>query len=182
MTGKRDNNERGRNMTQVCRQSSCYRLAILVILVACSNALAVEIIDIRKQHQQVSPGQPVTGFYAVTPDGKTKPIDPVKSGLATSGSTDLSTIEEELPKRPANKEETPEQEPAKKKASQDKPRRVRIRITRKPPARSLADQFQCERHGFYYTNDGRCILPSYGHLPVMPHLLPSAGAPPMMAD
>ena len=159
-------------MTQVRRQSPWYRLATLVILLACSHAMAIEIIDVRKQNQQASPGQPVTCFYAVTPDGKTRPIDPVKSGLATSGSTDFYKQEVE----------PPDQETAKKKASKDKPRTVRIRITRKPPERSLSDQFQCERHGFYYTNDGRCILPSYGHLPVMPHLLPTPGVSPILAD
>ena len=169
-------------MTQVRRQSPWYRLATLVILLACSHAMAIEIIDVRKQHQQASPGQPVTGFYAVTPDGKTRPIDPVKSGLATSGSTDFYKQEVEPPEQPLKTQEPPDQETAKKKASKDKPRKVRIRITRKPPERSLSDQFQCERHGFYYTNDGRCILPSYGHLPVMPHLLPTPGVPPMIAD
>jgi hypothetical protein len=169
-------------MTQLRRQSPWYRLATLVILLACSHAMAIEIIDVRKQHQQASPGQPVTGFYAVTPDGKTKPIDPVKSGLATSGTSDLSTVDSEPPNRSASTEELPELEPATKKTSKDKPRKVRIRIKRKPPERNLADQFQCERHGFYYTNDGRCILPSYGHLPVIPHLLPTPGVPPMMAD
>jgi hypothetical protein len=169
-------------MTQLRRQSPWYWLATLVILLACSHAMAIEIIDVRKQHQQASPGQPVTGFYAVTPDGKTKPIDPVKSGLATSGTSDLSTVDSEPPNRSASTEELPELEPATKKTSKDKPRKVRIRIKRKPPERNLADQFQCERHGFYYTNDGRCILPSYGHLPVIPHLLPTPGVPPMMAD
>lgn len=169
-------------MVRVRRQSLCYQLATLVTLLACSNAVAVEIIDIRKQHQQTSPGQPVTGFYAVTPDGKTRPIDPVKSGLATTGSTDLSTIEGAAPNRPPNTEEQTEQEATKKKSSHDKPRKIRVRITRKPPERSLSDQFQCERHGFYYTNDGRCILPSWGHLPVMPHLLPPSGAPPVIGD
>ncbi len=169
-------------MTQVPRQSPWYRLATLVILLVSSNAIAVEIIDARDLHQQKSSDQPVTGFYAVTPDGKTKPIDPVKSGLATSGTADLSTVDSEPANRSASTEELPELEPAKKKTSKDKPRKVRIRIKRKPPERNLADQFQCERHGFYYTNDGRCILPSYGHLPVMPHLLPSPGVPPMMAD
>ena len=169
-------------MTQLRRQSPWYRLATLVILLACSHAMAIEIIDVRKQHQQASPGQPVTGFYAVTPDGKTKPIDPVKSGLATSGTADLSTVDSEPPNRSASTEELPELEPATKKTSKDKPRKVRIRIKRKPPERNLADQFQCERHGFYYTNDGRCILPSYGHQPVMPQLLPSPGVAPMVGD
>ena len=169
-------------MTQVRRQSPWYRLATLVILLACSHAMAVEIIDARDLHQQKSSDQPVTGFYAVTPDGKTKPIDPVKSGLATSGTADLSTVDSEPPNRSASTEELPELEPATKKTSKDKPRKVRIRIKRKPPERNLADQFQCERHGFYYTNDGRCILPSSGHLPVIPHLLPTPGVPPMMAD
>ena len=169
-------------MTQLRRQSPWYWLATLVILLACSHAMAIEIIDVRKQHQQASPGQPVTGFYAVTPDGKTKPIDPVKSGLATSGTSDLSTVDSEPPNRSASTEELPELEPATKKTSKDKPRKVRIRIKRKPPERNLADQFQCERHGFYYTNDGRCILPSYGHLPVMPHLLPTPGVSPILAD
>jgi hypothetical protein len=152
------------------------------MLLAGSYTNAVEIIDARDLHQQKSSDQPVTGFYAVTPDGKTKPIDPVESGLATSGTADLSTTGSEPHSRSASTEELPEQEPAKKKARKDKPRKVRIRIKRKPPERDLADQFQCERHGFYYTNDGRCILPAYGHLPVMPHLLPSPGVPPMMAD
>ena len=102
-------------MTQVPRESPWYRLATLVILLVSSNAIAVEIIDARDLHQQKSSDQPVTGFYAVTPDGKTKPIDPVKSGLATSGTADLSTVDSEPPNRSASTEELPELEPARKR-------------------------------------------------------------------
>ena len=168
-------------MTANCRQSPCYLWVTLVMLLTGSKALAVEIIDARDLHGQQTSGQPVTGFYSVTPDGETRPIDPVESGLATAGSTDLSPEEGEPPQPSADTEESQEQQASKQKTSQDKPRKVRIRIKRKPPERSLADQFQCERHGFYYTNDGRCILPSYGHQPVMPHLLPSPRVP-MMGD
>ena len=72
-------------MTQGRRRSPRYRLATLFILLACSNAFAVEIIDARDLHQQKSSDQPVTGFYAVAPDGQTRPIGPVNSGLAPSG-------------------------------------------------------------------------------------------------
>ena len=169
-------------MTANCRHSPCYLLMVLALLLTGSQVPAVEIIDARDLHGQQASDQPVTGFYSVTPEGETRPIDPVESGLATAGSTDLSPEDGEPPQPSTDTQESRTQKSSKKKTGQDKPRKVRIRIKRKPPERSLADQFQCERHGFYYTNDGRCILPAYGHLPVIPHLLPSPGVPPMVGD
>ena len=52
--------------------------------------------------------------------------------------------------------------------TQPKPKKIK---TRKPGPRKIVlfqlprapydsrEAFRCERHGFYYTNDGRCILP-----------------------
>ena len=156
-----------------------YSLVLVLLGIHCPVAQA-EIVDITELQQPDKSSAAMAGFYTVTPDGETTPVDPVESGFAISAGSDFdperSTEEKPQP-------EPSEQETEKTSSSKAKKRTVRIRIKRKLPERDLASQFQCERHGFYYTNDGRCILPAYQHyLPAIPQPLPGGSMRPVIAD
>ena len=155
-------------------------LALVLLGIHCTMTQA-EVYDITELQQPDNSSSAMTGFYTVTPDGETTLEDPVKSGFAISAGSDFDPerISEEEPDSPEKKSETTSS--GKKKNRET--RKVRIRVKRKPPERDLASQFQCERHGFYYTNDGRCILPAYQHyLPAIPQPLPGGGMHPIMSD
>lgn len=147
----------------------------LLLLPASTLTTAAEVIDVRELGRPDATGRAMPGFYVVKPDGESAAVDPVEAGLATTSSADFSAPPPPEPPPPATTETAPSKS---REASneRDGPRRVLVRIKRKQPERSLSRQFQCERHGFYYTNDGRCILPAWGRVGVMPHLLPSPGA------
>ena len=154
-------------------------LVAVLLGMHCTMAQA-EIVDITELQQPDKSSAAMAGFYTVTPDGETTLDDPVESGFAISAGSDFdperSTEEKPQP-------EPSEQETEKTSGSKAKKRTVRIRVKRKPPQRDLASQFQCERHGFYYTNDGRCILPAYQHyIPAIPQPLPGGGMHPRMPD
>jgi hypothetical protein len=145
---------------------------VIVFLGMQCPATRAEIYDITELQQPDTTSPAMAGFYNVTPDGETAAEDPLESGFATSAGSDFDP------------ERSPQEEPDANASGDDaettlhgdrkkrKTRTVRIRVKRKPPERDLAAQFQCERHGFYYTNDGRCVAPAYGHLPLSPQPLP----------
>lgn len=144
-----------------------------------SPATRAEIYDITDLQQPDTTSPAMTGFYTVTPDGETTAEDPLESGFATSASGDFdlerSSREEDEPAPSGQNAEKAANTSRKNKET----RTVRIRVKRQPPQRDLAAQFQCERHGFYYTNDGRCVAPAYGHLPLSPQPLPGHDMRPM---
>ena len=148
----------------------------LVFLGMQSPAIRAEIYDITELQQLDTTSPAMTGFYNVTPDGETTAEDPLESGFATSASGNFDL--EQSP-RGEDEPDTPEQKTEKSSNSNRKTRTVRIRVKRKPPERDLTAQFQCERHGFYYTNDGRCVAPAYGNLPLIPQPLPGHDMRPM---
>ena len=160
----------------VLKSIGCPLVAVL-LGIHCPVAWA-EIYDITELQQPDKSSAAMAGFYTVTPDGETTLDDPVESGFAISAGSDFD------PERTAEEEPEPsEQQTEKTSSSKAKKRTVRIRVKRKPPQRDLASQFQCERHGFYYTNDGRCILPAYQHyIPAIPQPLPGGGMHPGMPD
>jgi hypothetical protein len=141
------------------------RTLVAVLLWAASPVFPAEIYDITELQQPDTSSSAMTGFYTVTPDGRTTLEDPLESGFAISAGSDFD------PQRQIEDEE--ENEPAATGTESDKasgskqkqPETQSIRITIKPQRleRNLAEQFQCERHGLYYTNDGRCIVPAFGY-------------------
>jgi hypothetical protein len=152
-----------------------YPLFMVLLGVHCPAAQA-EIYDITELQQPDNSSAAMAGFYTITPDGETTLEDPVKSGFAISAGSDFD------PERIIEEKDDPENTSGNEKNTREK-RTIRIRVKRKPPQRDLASQFQCERHGFYYTNDGRCILPAYQHyIPAMPQPLPGGGMHPMGPD
>ena len=153
---------------------------ILVLLGIHYPAAQAEVYDITELQQPDKSSAAMAGFYTVTPDGETTLEDPVESGFAISAGSDFD------PERSQEEEPVPEsseQQNKKASSSKKKKRTIRIRVKRKPPERDMASQFQCERHGLYYTNDGRCIVPAYQHyLPAIPQPLPGGGMHPGMPD
>lgn len=166
---------------QFAKSVGC-RLAMALLGICCTTALA-EVYDITELQQPDNSSSAMTGFYTVTPDGETILEDPVESGFAITAGSDFDP--ERSPEEasdPDSAEKASEPKSGSKKKKQET-RTVRIRVKRKPPERSRADQFQCERHGFYYTNDGRCILPAYQHyLPTIPQPLPGGGMHSVLPD
>ncbi|MEN8206297.1 MAG: hypothetical protein ABFS24_09815 [Pseudomonadota bacterium] len=159
-----------------------HSLAVVLLGMHCTMASA-EIYDITELQQPDNSSAAMTGFFTVTPDGKTTREDPVKSGFAISAGSDFDPerASEKAPDTDASGQNPEQASRSEKKAR--KKRTVRIRVKRKPPEQNLANQFQCERHGFYYTDDGRCILPTYQHyIPAIPQPLPRGGMRPMMLD
>jgi len=153
-------------MFQTVKSFSCP--LVVVLLNIYSPHIQAEIYDITELQQPDTSSPAMTGFYTVTPEGKTTLEDPLESGFATSAGSDFNP---ERSAREASGADTSGKLAEKESRREKKNRETRTILVitrRKRPERNRADQFQCERHGFYYTNDGRCILPAYGHLPVMP--------------
>ena len=167
-------------MTGPFANATRYPLVLVLLCIHCPGAWA-EIVDINElQQPDKSSGSAMAGFYTVTPDGETILEDPVESGFAITAGSDFDPerSQEEEPES-----EAPEQQTEKASSIKKKKRTIRIRVKRKPPQRDLASQYQCERHGLYYTNDGRCIVPAYQHyIPAIPQPLPSGGMHPGMPD
>ena len=156
-------------------------LAVLFLGGVSSAALA-EIYDITELQQPDTSSASLSGFYAVTPDGKTTLEDPLESGFAISAGSDFN------PERSADVEADPATagnesgQSTDTKKKQPESRTIRIRIKPNRPERNLADQFQCERHGLYYTSDGRCIVPAFGYyIQPLPHPPARPGMAPMDA-
>jgi hypothetical protein len=143
--------------------------------------MAAEAIDVRDLGQPDNSAAAMAGFYFVNPQGASIAMDPVEAGLATSSSADFSAQPPDKPPAAHGSEDTLSDEPTHGNDDENKPRRVFVRIKRKPPKRSLSKQFQCERHGFYYTNDGRCVRPAWNKPGVRLYLrsLPGTVPPPM---
>jgi hypothetical protein len=153
-----------------------------LLLLQVQIAMATEAIDVRQLGQTDKSTPAMAGFYVVNPEGELIAVDPVAAGLATTSSADFSAP---LPAKPAaarGSEDSVSRSPAQAYDDQDKPRRAFVRSKRKRPDRSLSKQLQCERHGLYYTNDGRCILPAWSNPRVKPHLLSPPGAVPLRTD
>jgi hypothetical protein len=174
----------GASWNSMIRQGikSYSRTLVAVLLWAASPVVPAEIYDITELQQPDTSSSAMTGFYAVTPNGKTTPEDPLESGFATSAGSDFdperSAVEET--ESPPEGNDSDQATDTKKKKPES--RTIRIRIKPNQPKRNLADQFQCERHGLYYTNDGRCIVPAFGYYTQpLPHPRTGPGMAPMDA-
>ena len=162
--------------TVTCQRVKSVSCPLVVLFLGIhSPVILAEIYDITELQQPDTSSPAMAGFYSVTPDGETTLEDPLESGFATSAGSDFD------PERPAEEEAGSDSAEKKSVTASDnkkesrETRTVRIRVKRKAPRRDLASRFQCERHGFYYTNDGRCILPTFGHSPVLPQPSPESG-------
>jgi hypothetical protein len=135
----------------------------LLLMLQVQLAMATEVIDVRRLGQADSSTPAMAGFYIVNPRGESIAVDPVKAGLATTGSADFGAPPGARPPASGGREDSVSDKPVRAYDDQDRPRRRQMRLRRKPPDRSLSKQFRCERHGLYYTNDGRCILPAWSN-------------------
>jgi len=158
------------------------RSLVAVLLWTASPVVPAEIYDITELQHPDTSSSAMTGFYAVTPDGNTILEDPLESGFAISAGSDFNPDRSaDVAADPATAgNESGQATDTKKK--QPESRTIRIRIKPNRPERNLLDQFQCERHGLYYTSDGRCVVPAFGHfIQPLPHPLTRPGMAPLDA-
>lgn len=148
----------------------CY-LALVVLPGMCLPAIPAEIheaSELRLPAPSTTPA--MAAFYTVNRDGRTVPENPLASGfaLSSSGSFDLSHAEENT-----GKPEPIEDDVAGQSGNGSKlqsvhiqhrlPVTIRIEIKTKHRKKSFDRkyaEFRCERLGFFYTSDGRCVIPA----------------------
>lgn len=140
----------------------------------CTSHATAEIYEAAAlQPQEVGPGLALTAFYTVDRSGQSVPEDPVASGFALSSSGSFARPD------PAADETTGVEESHATRA------RLGDRETLKPPVslrievtsrrqrssfRRQMDEFKCERLGFFYTSDERCVVPATsGVTRIRPH-------------
>jgi hypothetical protein len=110
-------------------------------------------------------------FYVVQADGKSRAEDPVRSGFAVSPDQRLSGTGQAV-RQESNP--PPRQPPGSDQLTPP----VTIRISgakHTVPERDEFAAFRCERLGFYYTTDGRCVAPAGTQ---RPRHAPSGSRPP----
>ena len=169
--------------TVTCQRVKSVSCPLVVLFLGIhSHVILAEIYDITELQQPDTSSPAMTGFYTVTPDGKTTLEDPLESGFATSAGSDFNPERSPEEEFGANSPGNNSEKESRREKKNRETRTILIRAKRKRPERNRADQFQCERHGFYYTNDGRCILPAYGYLPIRPQPLPKPDMRPMVSD
>jgi len=162
-----------------CQHVKSFSCPLVIVLLGMqSPAMQAEIYDITELQQPDTTSPAMAGFYNVNPDGESTAEDPLESGFATSAGSNFDPERSPEEEADANSSGGNAEKASSSEKKKRETRTVRIRVKRKPPQRDLAAQFQCERHGFYYTNDGRCILPAYGYSPLIPRPLPEPVMPP----
>ena len=120
--------------------------------------------------------QPAGKFYVVQPDGKSRPQDPVREGVAVSPDKRLSGSGQ------ADRQTSATASPKARNGTGGQvsdASTIRIAGTSAPPkpARDEFAAFRCEQFGFYYTKDGRCVAPAT-RIPATPAPpRPPAGSP-----
>jgi len=110
-----------------------------------------------------SVGDRVPAFYFIDAEGRSAREDPLASGFAlaasASSAVDTGTSESPKPVRRTRKYAVP----AARRGSAAPSSSVRIVI--RSQARNTTDdrfaEYRCERHGFFYTRDGRCVVPAF---------------------
>ncbi len=109
-------------------------------------------------------------FYVVRPDGTSRQQDPVREGVALGADKRLSgksQKDQEKKSQPATKR-PPEKPPARQST-------IRVKSSQDRPPRDESAALRCEQLGFYYTKDGRCIVPA----PRRPATPPEPPRPPV---
>jgi hypothetical protein len=131
---------------------------------------------------QVASPQPPDGgtepamvrFYGVGPAGMSAPENPLATGFALDSSASFDPASRESgaaaqPEEAADTGRTLHKNPA--------PQTIHTEYTgqrRRDFFRWGFDELRCERHGFFYTADGRCVVPAWRHTTRMPRDLPGS--------
>lgn len=152
-------------------------------------ALLVAFLAGGIEMQVASPQPPAGGkapamvrFYGVGPAGMSAPEDPLATGFAldSSASFDPAAREGGAAARPEEAAEA-----GRTRHGNTAP----LTIRREYPGRRYWDSFdrdfeeyRCERHGFFYTADGRCVVPAGRHTTRMFRGRPGPKARHMMRD
>jgi glucan-binding YG repeat protein len=80
-------------------------------------------------------------------------------GRSTSDSVTVPTLSNPKTEKPAPVKQ-PASESKQKAKPKDSSKKVNITINRDKNKYNRQDEWQCERSGFYYTKDGRCVVPA----------------------
>ena len=100
------------------------------------------------------PAAPPAGkFYVVQPDGKSRPQDPIRDGVALGPDHRLSGLPH------AERKATDSGSAAPVRGGNRTTVRITTSAAPPAPARDEFAAFRCEQAGLYYTNDGRCVAP-----------------------
>ena len=125
------------------------------------------------QPQVVGPGLALAAFYTVDRSGKSVAEDPVASGFALSSSGSFARSQPAADEAAANKENRASRARSGDRDTRTPPVSVRIEVTSRRQPTSFhrqLEEFRCERLGFFYTSDDRCVVPaSSGVTRIRPH-------------
>jgi len=145
----------------VYRQMSHWLPAVLVA----SLAGGIDMQAASSQPPEGGTAPAMVRFYGVGPTGISAPENPLATGFAldSSASFDPAVRERDAAARleeAADTGLTPHENPAPLTIRQEYPsQRYRDSFRRN------FDEYRCERHGFFYTAEGRCIVPVRRHTP-----------------
>jgi hypothetical protein len=107
----------------------------------------------------------VAAFYVIDANGQSGREDPLVSGfvLATASSFPLNASVYRTRVLPDQQPRRRESTPTAKSTRRAAPASLTRIVIRSPSRQATDDRFaeyRCERHGFFYTNDGRCVAPA----------------------
>jgi hypothetical protein len=107
-------------------------------------------------------------FYDVGPTGMSAPENPLASGFALDSSASFEPVSRSNGAAAQSEEAADTGRPLQENPA---PLTIRLEYTnqrRRDSIRRQFDEFQCERHGFFYTAGGRCVLPARRHTTRIP--------------
>ncbi len=116
-----------------------------ILLWLCSHHVLADRTEIEHRHV-LTPTMAV--FYAIDSEGRSVRQTPSVLAISSPNAIASRAVMRDRPR-------------LRRKAHQKRrPRRVvSIRVPR--TIYDSSEAFRCEQHGFYYTTDGRCVLPKY---------------------
>lgn len=108
-------------------------------------------------------------FYGVGPSGRSAPEDPLATGFALDSSASFDPAAR-VSDAAAQPEEAADTRQTLHKHSPPLTNRLEYPSQRRRDSFSREfDEYRCERHGFFYTADGRCVVPAGRHITRLPH-------------
>lgn len=147
----------------------------LSALLVASLAGGIEMRAAAPQPPQGGTAPAMVQFYGVDRTGMSFPENPLGSGFALDSSASFDPASRESgaaaqPKEAVDAGQTRHENPVSLTIRLVYPSRQRRRSFR-----SELDEFQCERHGFFYTAGGRCVVPAWQRASRLPRGHPGGG-------
>ena len=137
----------------VHRRTSHWLPALLVLSLASGIAMRAAA----PQPPQSGTAPAMVRFYGVDGAGMSAPENPLDSGFALDSSASFTSVSRSSG-APGQAEEA-----GQTRQEHSVPLSIRLEYPsqrRKDSFRRQFDEFQCERHGFFYTARGRCVVPA----------------------